>query len=146
MVPRAAELHDTVDRRLRAVGQRYTQQRRTLVEALHREGKPSSITDLLAHVHLPQSSIYRNLTVLEQAGAVRRVVTEEDFARYELAEDLTEHHHHLICSSCGRVDDVTIPASLEADVDRTLERVARRTGFASISHRLDVIGTCSDCA
>ena len=51
--------------------------------------------------------MYRNLVVLEQAGVVRRVTSTDDFARYELAEDLTEHHHHLICSSCGTVDDFT---------------------------------------
>ena len=141
-----ASAHDAVDARLRAVGQRYTSQRRAIVDALHRSGKPRATAELLAEAGLPQSSIYRNLAVLEHAGAVRRVVTDEDFARYELAEVLTVHHHHLICSSCGRVEDVTIPASLEAAVDRTLGRVARRTGFAKVAHRLDLIGTCADCA
>ena len=61
---------------------------------------------------LPQSSIYRNLSVLEQAGVVRRVITEDEFARYELTEAFTEHHHHLICSNCGKVEDVTIPGDL----------------------------------
>ena len=100
----------------------------------------------LAASGLPQSSAYRNLAVLEQAGAVRRVVTDEDFARYELAEPLTEHHHHLICSTCGRVEDVTIPAPLEQSVDRTVEKLGRRNGFATVAHRLDLIGTCRDCA
>ena len=57
----------------------------------------------------PQSSAYRNLAVLEHAGVVRRVITEGEFARFELTEELTEHHHHLICSRCGRVEDVTVP-------------------------------------
>ena len=138
--------HADVERRLAAVGQRYTAGRRRLIDALARAAKPLAIHELLASAALPQSSAYRNLTVLEQAGAVHRIVTDEDFGRYELAEAFTAHHHHLICSSCGRVEDVTIPSSLEADVDRALGKVARRTGFATVAHRLDLIGTCRDCA
>lgn len=141
-----SDAHVVVARRLASVGQRYTDGRRSLIDALLAADKPLAIGELLTSAELPQSSAYRNLAVLEEAGAVRRVVTDEDFARYELAESLTEHHHHLICSTCGRVEDVTIPASLEADVDRTVARVARRSGFATVAHRLDLIGTCRDCA
>jgi Fur family transcriptional regulator, ferric uptake regulator len=141
-----SDAHAVVTRRLAAVGQRYTSGRRSLIEALLAAPNPLAIGELLAASALPQSSAYRNLAVLEQAGAVRRVVTDEDFARYELDEALTTHHHHLICSSCGRVEDVTIPAALEANVDRTVMRVARRSGFATVAHRLDLIGTCRDCA
>jgi Fe2+ or Zn2+ uptake regulation protein len=141
-----SDAHAVVTRRLAAVGQRYTSGRRSLIDALLAAPNPLAIGELLAASALPQSSAYRNLAVLEQAGAVRRVVTDEDFARYELDEALTTHHHHLICSSCGRVEDVTIPPALEADVDRTVMRVARRSGFATVAHRLDLIGTCRDCA
>lgn len=139
-----ADLDATVEARLRHEGQRYTSGRRALVEALRRADTPLAITDLTGD--MPQSSAYRNLNVLEQAGVVRRVITEDDFARYELAEDLTSHHHHLICSSCGRVEDVEVPPALERDIDRALDRLARKAGFASVSHRLDLIGTCADCA
>jgi Fe2+ or Zn2+ uptake regulation protein len=141
-----ADPHAVVARRLAAVGQRYTAGRRELIDALVSAATPLTIGELLERASLPQSSAYRNLAVLERAGAVRRVMTDEDFARYELAESLTEHHHHLICSSCGRVEDVTIPQALEADVDRTVARLARRSGFATVAHRLDLIGTCRDCA
>jgi Fe2+ or Zn2+ uptake regulation protein len=90
--------------------------------------------------------VYRNLAALEHAGIVRRIVTDDEFGRYELDEDLTEHHHHLICSSCGRVEDVTIPGRLETEVDRALDRLGRRNGFAEVTHRLDLIGTCRACA
>jgi Fe2+ or Zn2+ uptake regulation protein len=141
-----SETHDVVEARLRAVGQRYTPKRRSLVEALRRAGNPVAIPDLAGGPRgLPQSSVYRNLAVLEQAGAVHRVVTDEEFARFELAEDLTEHHHHLVCRSCGAVEDVTVPSSFERSVARTVSDVAGRTGFSAVSHRLDVIGTCRNC-
>ena len=146
MIERAGDLDVAVEARLRAVGQRYTPQRRTLVETLRRAGNPVAVPDVVSGRRgVPQSSAYRNLGVLEQAGVVRRVLTDEGTARFELAEELTEHHHHLVCRSCGAVEDVTIPAALERSVARSLAGVAEETGFAAVTHRLDLIGTCRDC-
>lgn len=143
----ASDLHRTVDARLKEGGQRYTAKRRALVELLSEAGQPLTIPDILAgRSDLAQSSAYRNLAVLERAEVVRRIVTSEGFARFELVEDLTEHHHHLVCSSCGEVDDVRIPAHLERSVERAMADVAQDAGFATASHRLDLIGTCRRCA
>jgi Fur family ferric uptake transcriptional regulator len=146
MAPGTRELHAVVAERLRRVGQRYTAQREALVAALERSHTPLSTAELVESRTGPQSSVYRNLSVLEHAGVVRRVVTEGEFARFELDEELTEHHHHLICSTCGRVEDVTIPRDLESTMDRTVDRLAKRSGFAKVRHRLDLIGTCRSCA
>ena len=140
------KLHEAVDLRLRAIGQRYTPKRRALVDALVRASQPVAVPDLARGRGLPQSSLYRNLAVLEQAGAVHRVMTHEEFGRYELAEDLTQHHHHLVCRNCGTVEDVTVAPSLERQVQRSLVDVEDRTGFSAISHRLDLIGTCRNCS
>jgi len=141
------ELHRTAEERLRGEGQRYTATRRALVERLAVSGRPLSIPDLLAgRRRVPQSSAYRNLSTLERARVVRRVITEDDFARFELDEGLTEHHHHVVCSNCGRIEDVTIPPAVERSIERTFGDVARSVGFASIGHRLDLIGLCEDCA
>jgi Fur family transcriptional regulator, ferric uptake regulator len=140
------DLHVTAAARLRADRQRYTGNRRAVVEQLALADRPLTIPELLAaRTDLAQSSVYRTLAVLERAGVVRRLVTSDEFARYELAEDLTEHHHHLICTQCGLVEDFTVSEALEADLDRSLRRVASRRGFASASHRLDIVGTCANC-
>jgi Fe2+ or Zn2+ uptake regulation protein len=140
-------VHATVASRLRDAGQRYTGQRRRLVEILAVARSPLSIPDILrGRRGLPQSSVYRNLSDLVEAGVVRRIVTEEDFGRYELAEDLTGHHHHVICSVCGRTRDVTLPADVERTLGRTFDGVARRAGFAGVEHRLDLVGVCEECA
>ena len=142
----APDLHLTVASRLRGLGQRYTANRRSLVEILDDTGQPLAIPEILSgRSKLAQSSAYRNLAVLERAGVIRRVVTNEEFARFELAEDLTEHHHHLVCSNCGTVEDVMIPPRLERSMERALADVASGIGFAAISHRLDLIGTCRSC-
>jgi Fe2+ or Zn2+ uptake regulation protein len=140
------DIHATAHARLRSDGQRYTTGRRALIDALESSDRPLSIPELLgATPDLAQSSAYRNLAVLERAGVVRRIVTHDEFARYELAEDLTEHHHHLICSRCGKVDDFTVSAKLEDELDRSLRRVASKHGFDGVSHRLDLVGTCARC-
>jgi Fur family ferric uptake transcriptional regulator len=142
-----ADLHATAAARLRADGQRYTPGRRGLVDLLAEVDQPVTIPQLLEQRRgIAQSSAYRNLAVLERAGVVHRIVTSDEFARYELAEDLTEHHHHLICSTCGEVADFTVPGSLEHELDHVLTKAAKRAGFRSTGHRLDVVGTCASCS
>jgi Fe2+ or Zn2+ uptake regulation protein len=141
------DLHLEVAGRLRRAGQRYTSKRRAVVEIVNAAPKPLSIPEILSgHRGLAQSSLYRNLAVLEQARVVRRIVTGEDFARFELAEDLSEHHHHLVCSSCGAVQDVLLPSTLERRMEGALSQAAASAGFMPAAHRVDVIGTCRDCA
>jgi len=141
------ELHDAVGVRLGDDDQRYTAGRRALVDLLAAADRPLTVAEVLDRAEgLTQSSVYRNLGLLEQAGVVHRVVTEDEFARFELAEDLTgHHHHHLVCSSCGRVDDFTLPADLESSLDDALASAAAAAGFAVRQHRLDLVGTCRRC-
>lgn len=141
------DLHATAADRLRADGQRYTTQRRALVELLVAMDQPLTIPQLLERrPGLAQSSAYRNLAVLERAGVVHRIVTSDQFARYELAEDITHHHHHLICSSCGDVTDFEVSPIVEQDLEAALGRVAARAGFQVRTHRLDLVGTCARCS
>lgn len=143
----STDLHATTTARLRADSQRYTTQRRALVELLAGLDQPMTIPQLLERRRgMAQSSVYRNLAVLERAGVVHRILTSDEFARYELAEDLTEHHHHLICSTCGEVTDFTLPGPIERDLEVALGKVARRATFNAQHHRLDLVGTCPRCA
>jgi Fur family transcriptional regulator, ferric uptake regulator len=140
------ELDRIASARLRADGQRYTDNRRQLVTLLATAGQPLTIPEVLERRDdFAQSSVYRNLAVLERAGVVQRIVTRDDWARYELAEDLTEHHHHLICSACGLVRDFTVSPKLERSIDQALGKVADDTGFTLDHHRLDLVGVCEDC-
>ena len=140
------DLDDEITALLRRTDQRYTTGRRTLVASLRQLGRPVTIPQILeAGNGLAQSSVYRNLVVLEEAGVVTRIVTNDDFARYELSEQLTHHHHHLICSSCGDVSDFSLGDRAEAGLDEALHRAADAAGFRVEAHRLDLVGTCSDC-
>jgi Fe2+ or Zn2+ uptake regulation protein len=140
------DFHRLVDLRLRAIGQRYTRSRRALVEVLARAERPLTAAEILARRReLPQSSAYRNLMALEQADAVRRVVSDQT-SRYELAEDLIGHHHHLVCSSCGAVEDFPASHNLEQAMDRAMRDVERSSRFAPETHHVQLRGLCSSCA
>jgi Fe2+ or Zn2+ uptake regulation protein len=141
------ELHEITAERLALDGQRYTSNRQAVVEILAVAHKPLSLAELLASGKgLAQSSVYRTLVVLEDAGVVRKVAGTDEFARYELAEDLTEHHHHLLCTRCGAVEDFTLPARVERTLESALVTASRRTGFLASHHRLDLVGLCTDCS
>jgi Fur family ferric uptake transcriptional regulator len=133
--------------RLHGDGQRYTANRRELVHLLATAGVPLTIPEILERRRdLAQSSVYRNLAVLAHSGLVQKIVTSDEWARFELAEDLTEHHHHVICSRCGLVRDFTVPPRLERSIDDALAKVAAETDFTLQHHRLDLVGLCPSCA
>jgi Fe2+ or Zn2+ uptake regulation protein len=66
-------------------------------------------------------------------------------ARFELAEWLTGHHHHVVCVSCGRVDDVSLDRAAEKALDEVVRKVATATGFTVSEHTLEIEGTCPAC-
>ncbi len=141
------ELRELVASRLRRVQQRLTPNREAIVDVLVASPRPLTIPEVLeAGNGLAQSSVYRNLVILEQAGVVHRIVTNDEFARFELAEDLVGHHHHLICSSCGTVEDVPPNAHLEQSLRNAVYQIAAATGFRTQTHRVDLVGLCRRCA
>jgi len=145
-LPTENALDELVEVRLRRAGLRYTSGRRAIVELLALTARPVSISDIAAQLpDIPRSSAYRHLVDLQGAGVVRRIAAEDEFARFELAEDLTEHHHHLLCTSCGSVTDVTPTPAFELIVARTVQELAAKQGFRPTAHALDVIGHCANC-
>lgn len=139
-------IHAEIGRLLRTKHLVYTRGRRQLIDALLHIGHPASVPQLLKHrPKLTQSSIYRNLTGLEQAGIVHRVAGSDDHARYELDEHFIGHHHHLICIKCGVVADFVVPPDAERTLSATLERAATIGRFRLTGHRLDALGLCSRC-
>jgi Fe2+ or Zn2+ uptake regulation protein len=142
-----SEIHEIALRQLRGLDQRYTRNRRVVVELLATSTAPATISDLLDRDDiLAQSSTYRNLGILEEAGVVHRIVTADDHARFELTEEVTgRHHHHLVCVSCGVVLDVTLSDSLENDLHHALAQAAHAEGFSGEHHRVDLVGRCAAC-
>lgn len=141
------DIHEIAERKLATINQRYSSRRRRLVEALDRADHPLIATDIVAiDDELPQSSVYRNLAVLEAAGVVVKVLTNGDRAAFELAEELKGHHHHLVCVQCGLVLDIDVPNEVEQMLDTGVADLVSRAGFVLVGHRLDLMGRCKNCA
>lgn len=142
-----SNVHQLAATKLASTSQRYTTNRRSVVDALLSLSGPATIAELLeTEADLAQSSTYRNLVVLEEAGVVHRIVTSDDHARFELTEAITgQHHHHLICDSCGVIIDITLDPSVETALERSLGQAAAANRFHGAHHRVDLVGACRDC-
>jgi len=143
----ASSVHDAVRLRLAGADQRYTTQRRRLVEILGRSGRPITMPEILeAATGLTQSSAYRNITVLSEVGVVERIAGPDDYGRFELAEAFAGHHHHLVCEECGTVEDLRASPNLERVLGELTRLAAAEQGYVVTEHRLELRGRCAACA
>ncbi len=108
---------------------------------------PLSASELQSEIAgaLPLSSIYRSLTVLEDAGVLSPHHGTKGLTRYELAEWLRGHHHHLICIECGAVEDVEVTMAHESKVDEVVRQISAAQSFTPLNHALEIEGRCSRC-
>jgi Fur family ferric uptake transcriptional regulator len=85
------------------------------------------------------TTVYRHLQALAEAGEVDVLRTAEGESVYRACAG-DDHHHHLVCRSCGATVEVTGPA-----VEAWAETIAAEHGYRDVSHTLEVFGTCSTC-
>jgi len=85
-----------------------------------------------------KTTIYRQLERLTNEGIVEHVHFEGRALGYELAK---EHHHHLICNNCDKIEDLEIK-----NEDKLLSGLLNRKGFKPQSHHLEIFGLCTNCA
>lgn len=137
-----------VEHRLAEHRVRYTTGRKTVVKVLARAEGPLSAAEVhdALDTALPLSSIYRSLSVLEEAGVLAPHHGTRGLTRYELAEWLRGHHHHLVCIDCGAVEDVDVADHHEIQVDEVVTAISSRASFTPINHALEIEGRCSRCA
>jgi Fur family ferric uptake transcriptional regulator len=86
------------------------------------------------------TTVYRHLQALADLGEVDVVRTDDGEQQYRACGS-TGHHHHLVCRTCGRSEEVAGPA-----VERWADAVAREHGFTDVSHTVEIFGTCGDCS
>lgn len=141
------ELDAIAREHMSAAGHLYTRGRQLVLETLAGLGSPATIPVILhTEPSLVQSSLYRNLAVLEEAGLVSRVDVGDERAYFELSELVTrQHHHHLVCRGCSTVVDVVLPARAEQTLGRVFSAAATDAGFELEDHRLDLVGLCAGC-
>ena len=85
------------------------------------------------------ATVYRTLQAMAADGEVDMLRTDDGEAVYRRCS--TGHHHHLVCRTCGATVEVEGPA-----VEKWTGSIAAEHGYADISHTLEIVGTCADCA
>jgi Fur family transcriptional regulator, ferric uptake regulator len=86
------------------------------------------------------ASVYRTLEQLTKDGFVHRIDVGSGIARFEPVHPSGEHHHHLVCDDCGKVE-----AFADDELEHALHKVEGRTGY-SVGHDVVLRGACRDCA
>ena len=129
--------------RLAAAGERVTRQRLLVADALAAHGRQITAQDLYDRLRrrepkIGRATIFRTLEALVAAGVARRL--EQDGHVYGYVACRPEHHHHLACDRCGRVEEIE-----EAYITPVAERVAADLGFTIDDARLDFYGLCATC-
>ncbi|HEX2161394.1 MAG TPA: Fur family transcriptional regulator [Thermoleophilaceae bacterium] len=132
-------------RTLADAGYRSSAAREAVIEAIAELGcsmTAREIADLLRERGngVGLASIYRALDLLDRLGLVQRFDVGEGVARYEAALPGGDHHHHLVCESCGRVE----PFEDEL-LEEAIHALSAKTDFAIAAHDVTLHGECPAC-
>lgn len=122
------------------------QARRALVNLLDSQSCALSaieIEDELRRSKRPvaRASIYRILDELERLRLVQRVQVGQDMTRYEPVRTGEDHHHHLVCESCG-----TVTPFSDAGLEDAIRKLSRRLPMQVAEHEIVLRGACEDCS
>jgi Fur family transcriptional regulator, ferric uptake regulator len=93
------------------------------------------------------TTVYRTLELLHRLGLVHRIAAGDSQSRYALKkEDKGDHHHHLICTRCGKIIDYRdfVQEELEL-VKKTEEALAKKHHFTITDHNIEFLGLCEKC-
>lgn len=136
---------DTHDRPRRASQERSTRQKRALAAVLEASDGFRSAQELHAELqsqgeNIALTTVYNQVRALADAGQLDAIRSDDGETRYRRCLS-DEHHHHLVCRRCGSAVEVEGP-----EVERWAAKTGRDHGFVDVTHTIEVVGTCADCA
>ena len=122
---------------------RMTGPRRVVAQLVADQTGHFSAADLVAaaesrHLGIGRATVFRTLDVLAELELVERIDLPSGEHAYVACEP--SHHHHVVCSRCGRTQDVE-----DAGLRAVVRDVAKRTGYRIDEHRLELFGLCPAC-
>jgi Fur family ferric uptake transcriptional regulator len=131
---------------LQAEGLRNGGARRAVVEHLGEQSCCRSAQEIFDGIRdqgrrVGIASVYRALDQLVELRLVQRVELGDGTARFEPAHTGGEHHHHLVCDDCGKVEPFSDPG-----LEQALEQAASRLACGMRAHEVVLHGNCGDCA
>ena len=132
-------------RELEREGYRLSGPRSAVVETLDDLGCSVTAKEIADRLHdqgqdIGVASIYRTLELLDKLRLTRRVDAAEGIARYEPLNPSGQHHHHIVCDSCGQVTAFEDP-----ELERAIDRLAGRVDYAIDGHDVTLRGECPAC-
>jgi len=131
-----------IEARLKSSGYKLTPQRRAVIEAVALSQDhltPAALYDKLRGRGVGLVTVYRTLEILEKLGLICEVHAGGSCHSYTMGA--SRHHHHLICSDCGRVVDFE-----SWDLSHLKQRLSEETGFKIREELLEFLGQCGQCA
>jgi Fur family ferric uptake transcriptional regulator len=132
-------------RELEREGYRLSGPRSAVVETLDDLGCSVTAKEIADRLHdqgqdIGVASIYRTLELLDKLRLTRRVDAAEGIARYEPLNPSGQHHHHIVCDSCGQVTEFE-----DRELERAIDRLAGRVDYAIDGHDVTLRGECPAC-
>ncbi len=129
---------------LKEQGVKSTRYRVGLLEVFFASSQPLAVQEILESFRKKdlepnKTTVYRELYFLMEQGIVAEIDLGEEKKRYELAH--LEHHHHLVCQSCQKIEDVVLEENL-SDIE---SQIKRNNKFQVKEHMLEFYGLCHDC-
>ncbi len=124
-------------------GYRLTEPRRSVAALIAEQDRHFTAASLVEaararRLGVGRATIFRTLEILEDIGAVERLDLPSGEHAYVGCEPT--HHHHVVCSGCGRTDEIA-----DAGLRAVVAAIARRTGYRVDEHRLELFGLCPAC-
>lgn len=127
--------------------------REIILDVLSRASRHMSAKDIYASLYAADpgiglTTVYRTLELLHRLGFVQKVDAGDGQCRYELKSEGRKnyHHHHLICTKCGKIVDYRdfIQEELEL-VKKTEDTLAKKHNFLIQDHNIEFLGLCDKC-
>jgi len=130
---------------LKKGGFKFTRQREAILKALYdHEGhfSPEEVHRLVSEnnpdLNVGIATVYRTLTLLEEAGLAESISFGKDGKKYEIG--LKKHHDHLVCTACGTIIEFT-----DDVIEERQEAIAGKHHFLMTDHTMKIVGLCADC-
>jgi len=125
-------------------GLRLSVSRRAVIEVLLKSKKPLSAAEIISSEivrkkKINRATVYRSLSFLEEKGVLELLRLNGDERLYHLN---LEHHHHLVCTVCQKIEAVHFCNQLDSQE----KQIEKSTGFKVQRHVLEFYGLCRDCA
>jgi Fur family transcriptional regulator, ferric uptake regulator len=133
-----------ISAQLKDQGHRLTKARKAIISIFEKNHEPLSAdqinTSLVTkNIKINKSTLYREIDFLILQNILKSMQFKEKTKRYELAH--RDHHHHLICQKCNKIEDFTFDSCLDTNVNQ----ISKSYNFKVEDHVLDLYGVCKDC-